>query len=104
MKKRRSQTPNDKDHPYSRRSKQATERPTIRLGKEDFESPSPLARRVETTGVSHLQKKVLEHDEGPTRKKKITHLFDGKSKKKKPNQKLVKAALKANSKVRRMEK
>ncbi len=71
--KKRSQTPNDKDHPYSKRSKQETEKPTRKLGKEDFESPSPLARKLETSGVIKAQRKILEHDEGPKRsmKKKI---------------------------------
>lgn len=68
--KKRTQTPNDKGHPYSKRTKQATEKPTIRLGKEDFESLSPLARHVETKGVSKEQKKVLEHNQGPKRPKK----------------------------------
>lgn len=69
--KKRSKTPNDKDHPYSRRTKQPTAKPTIRLGKEDFESPSPLARHVETMGVSKSQKKELEHSCGPKKKKML---------------------------------
>jgi hypothetical protein len=70
MKKRR-QTPDDKGHPYSKRTKQATAKPTMRLGKEDFESPSPLARHVETTGVNRTQKRELEHSCGPKKKKMV---------------------------------
>ena len=69
--KKRNQTPDDKDHPYSKRTKQAIAKPTMKLGKEDFESPSPLARRVETTGVSRIQKKELEHSSGPKKKKML---------------------------------
>lgn len=68
--KKRNQTPDDKGHPYSKRTKQATSKPTIKLGKEDFESVSPLARSVETKGIGRSQKKILEHNEGPKRSNK----------------------------------
>lgn len=68
--KKHNQTPNDKDHPNSKRTKQATSKPKMRLGKEDFESPSPLARKMETKGVIKVQKAELEHDEGPKRSMK----------------------------------
>ncbi len=71
--KKHSQAPNDKGHPFTKRSKQAIGKPKMKLGKEDFESPSPVARRQETKGVNKIQKAELEHDEGPKRtvKKKM---------------------------------
>ena len=72
--KKRSQTPDDKDHPYSKRSKQATEKPTMKRGKANFENISPVARHHETMGVSKKQKKELEHSIGPKKSaKKMKH-------------------------------
>ncbi len=68
--KKHSQAPNDEGHPYAKRTKQAIAKPKMKLGKEDFVSVSPLARHVQTTGVNKIQKKELEHSEGPKRSTK----------------------------------
>lgn len=74
--KKKPQSPNDKNHPYSKRTKQATEKPTIKLGKEDFSKVSGKARKVEMEGVDVHEKKILRHSEsvkGKPKYKKMKH-------------------------------